>query len=196
MGAAFEHIVGGLQARRCRERHGLGSCQAADLGTHMLFSAKAEYACVAMLELAARLRRPAAGAAGRHRRQARHPQRFLVQILLDLKRAGLVASTAARPAATHLARIAGRHLAVRYPARDRPARAAGPPERPAPADGVCPQRPRRLGSASSRPSRRILEADHPRRPGPAEPGNAVRDLSSQQRSVVRNQTIAGFPDCH
>ncbi|HJZ59063.1 MAG TPA: Rrf2 family transcriptional regulator [Gemmataceae bacterium] len=59
----------------------------------MLFSAKAEYACVAMLELAARHSdpRPArlADIADKHG----IPQRFLVQILLDLKRAGLVAST-------------------------------------------------------------------------------------------------------
>jgi Rrf2 family protein len=59
----------------------------------MLFSAKAEYACVAMLELAARHNdpRPArlADIADKHG----IPPRFLVQILLDLKRAGLVAST-------------------------------------------------------------------------------------------------------
>ncbi len=59
----------------------------------MLFSAKAEYACVAMLELAARHGdpRPArlADVADKHG----IPQRFLVQILLDLKRAGLIAST-------------------------------------------------------------------------------------------------------
>ena len=59
----------------------------------MLFSAKAEYACVAMLELAARYGdpRPArlADVADKHG----IPPRFLVQILLDLKRAGLVAST-------------------------------------------------------------------------------------------------------
>src|SRR5262245_35583305 len=59
----------------------------------MLFSAKAEYACVAMLELASRYGdpRPArlADIADKHG----IPQRFLVQILLDLKRAGLVAST-------------------------------------------------------------------------------------------------------
>jgi Rrf2 family cysteine metabolism transcriptional repressor len=59
----------------------------------MLFSAKAEYACVAMLELASRHGdpRPArlADIAGKHG----IPERFLVQILLDLKRAGLVAST-------------------------------------------------------------------------------------------------------
>lgn len=59
----------------------------------MLFSAKAEYACVAMLELAARNGEPRpvrlADVADKHG----IPQRFLVQILLDLKRAGLIAST-------------------------------------------------------------------------------------------------------
>lgn len=59
----------------------------------MLFSAKAEYACVAMLELAARHADPKPArltdVAGKHG----IPERFLVQILLDLKRAGLVAST-------------------------------------------------------------------------------------------------------
>ena len=59
----------------------------------MLFSAKAEYACVAMLELAARYGDPKpvrlADVADKHG----IPQRFLVQILLDLKRAGLIAST-------------------------------------------------------------------------------------------------------
>jgi Rrf2 family cysteine metabolism transcriptional repressor len=58
----------------------------------MLFSAKAEYACVAMLELAARHgdQKPArlADIADKHG----IPPRFLVQILLDLKRAGLVGS--------------------------------------------------------------------------------------------------------
>jgi Rrf2 family protein len=56
------------------------------------FSAKAEYACIAMLELAARhgashpirLKEIAEG--------HRIPQRFLVQILLQLKGAGLVVS--------------------------------------------------------------------------------------------------------
>lgn len=59
----------------------------------MLFSAKAEYACVAMLELAARHGDPRpvrlADVADKHG----IPQRFLVQILLDLKRAGLIVST-------------------------------------------------------------------------------------------------------
>ena len=56
------------------------------------FSAKAEYACIAMLELAARH-----GASHPVRLKAiaeghRIPQRFLVQILLQLKGAGLVVS--------------------------------------------------------------------------------------------------------
>ena len=59
----------------------------------MLFSAKAEYACVAMLELAARHSDPRpvrlADVADKHGIS----DRFLVQILLDLKRAGLVDST-------------------------------------------------------------------------------------------------------
>ena len=59
----------------------------------MLFSAKSEYACLAMLELASRYGDPRpvrlADLADAHG----IPPRFLVQILLDLKRAGLVAST-------------------------------------------------------------------------------------------------------
>jgi Rrf2 family cysteine metabolism transcriptional repressor len=59
----------------------------------MLFSAKAEYACVAMLELAGRYSesKPVrlADVADKHGIS----DRFLVQILLDLKRAGLVDST-------------------------------------------------------------------------------------------------------
>jgi Rrf2 family protein len=59
----------------------------------MKISAKTEYACVAMLELASRY---GAGEPVRIRKIAeRHdvPPRFLVQILLQLKGAGLVAST-------------------------------------------------------------------------------------------------------
>ena len=58
----------------------------------MIFSAKAEYACVALLELAARYADPRpvrlADVADKHGIS----DRFLVQILLDLKRAGLVDS--------------------------------------------------------------------------------------------------------
>lgn len=59
----------------------------------MRVSAKTEYACIAMLELAGRY---GSGEPVRIREIAqRHdiPQRFLVQILLQLKGAGLVAST-------------------------------------------------------------------------------------------------------
>ncbi len=59
----------------------------------MRFSAKTEYACIAVLELAASR---VTGEPVRIRNiSSRHeiPQRFLVQILLQLKGAGLVAST-------------------------------------------------------------------------------------------------------
>jgi len=59
----------------------------------MKISAKTEYACIAMLELASRY---GSGEPVRIRKIAeRHdvPPRFLVQILLQLKGAGLVAST-------------------------------------------------------------------------------------------------------
>ena len=62
------------------------------VGFEMKVSAKTEYACVAMLELAAQY---GSGEPVRIRRIAeRHdvPQRFLVQILLQLKGVGLVAS--------------------------------------------------------------------------------------------------------
>jgi Rrf2 family protein len=70
----------------------------------MRISAKAEYACVAMLELAARYHAPEplrikaiADAQG-------IPQRFLVQILLQLKTAGLVASVRGASGGYQLAR--------------------------------------------------------------------------------------------
>src|SRR3954468_15077541 len=59
----------------------------------MLFSAKAEYACVAMLELASRHSDPKPARLADIADKHGIPARFLVQILLDLKRAGLVAST-------------------------------------------------------------------------------------------------------
>ncbi|HEY3787995.1 MAG TPA: Rrf2 family transcriptional regulator [Urbifossiella sp.] len=59
----------------------------------MLFSAKAEYACVAMLELAARHNDPKPARLADIADKHGIPPRFLVQILLDLKRSGLVAST-------------------------------------------------------------------------------------------------------
>ncbi len=59
----------------------------------MLVTARAEYACLAMLELAVRYGDPKpirlADVADRHE----IPQRFLVQILLQMKAAGLVLTT-------------------------------------------------------------------------------------------------------
>ena len=59
----------------------------------MLFSAKAEYACVAMLELAARHGDPKPLRLAEIAEKHGIPQPFLVQILLQLKGAGLVMST-------------------------------------------------------------------------------------------------------
>jgi len=69
-----------------------------------LFSAKAEYACIAMLELAVRRSDPnpvrLASIADLHG----IPKRFLVQILLQLKASGLVASTRGASGGYHLSR--------------------------------------------------------------------------------------------
>ena len=59
----------------------------------MLFSAKAEYACVAMLELAARYSDPRPVRLSEVADKHGISDRFLVQILLQLKQAGLVEST-------------------------------------------------------------------------------------------------------
>ncbi len=59
----------------------------------MLFSAKAEYACVAMLELANRFDEPKPVRLAEIAEKHGIPQPFLVQILLHLKGAGLVLST-------------------------------------------------------------------------------------------------------
>ena len=70
----------------------------------MKISAKTEYACIAMLELAAQ---SGSGEPVRVRRIAeRHgvPPRFLVQILLQLKGAGLVASVRGAAGGYHLVR--------------------------------------------------------------------------------------------
>ncbi len=58
-----------------------------------LFSAKAEYACIAMLELAARRSDPNPVRLKSIAEMHGIPKRFLVQILLQLKAAGLVGST-------------------------------------------------------------------------------------------------------
>ena len=70
----------------------------------MRISAKTEYACIAMLELASQF---GSGQPVRIRSIAeRHdvPPRFLVQILLQLKGAGLVASTRGAAGGYHLVR--------------------------------------------------------------------------------------------
>jgi len=70
----------------------------------MKISAKTEYACVAVLELAAQF---GSGEPVRIRRIAERndvPPRFLVQILLQLKGAGLVASVRGAAGGYHLAR--------------------------------------------------------------------------------------------
>ena len=70
----------------------------------MKISAKTEYACVAVLELASKF---GSGVPVRIRKIAeRHdiPPRFLVQILLQLKAAGLVASTRGAAGGYHLVR--------------------------------------------------------------------------------------------
>ena len=70
----------------------------------MKISARTEYACVAMLELAANYGAdepiPIRAIAARHG----VPDRFLVQILLQLKAAGLVASTRGAAGGYHLIR--------------------------------------------------------------------------------------------
>lgn len=70
----------------------------------MKISAKTEYACIAMLELSSRY---GSGEPVRIRKIAeRHdvPARFLVQILLQLKGAGLVVSTRGAAGGYHLVR--------------------------------------------------------------------------------------------
>jgi Rrf2 family protein len=70
----------------------------------MLLSAKAEYACLAMLELATRYGDPRPVRLAAIAEKHGIPQRFLVQILLQLKGAGLVASTRGAAGGYQLAR--------------------------------------------------------------------------------------------
>jgi Rrf2 family protein len=70
----------------------------------MRVSAKAEYACIAMLELAASYAEPQPVRIKTIADNHRIPQRFLVQILLQLKGAGLVASTRGASGGYQLAR--------------------------------------------------------------------------------------------
>src|SRR5580692_881061 len=69
-----------------------------------LFSAKAEYACIAMLELAVRRSEPNPVRLKAIADMHGIPKRFLVQILLQLKAAGLVASTRGASGGYHLGR--------------------------------------------------------------------------------------------
>src|SRR5258708_1305335 len=70
----------------------------------MRVSAKAEYACVAMLELAANHSAPQPVRIKAIADAHGIPSRFLVQILLQLKGAGLVVSTRGAAGGYHLAR--------------------------------------------------------------------------------------------
>ena len=70
----------------------------------MRISAKAEYACVAMLELAANYREPQPVRIKAIAEAQGIPPRFLVQILLQLKGAGLVASSRGAAGGYHLTR--------------------------------------------------------------------------------------------
>jgi Rrf2 family protein len=70
----------------------------------MQFSAKAEYACLAMLELAVRHDDPRPVRLVDITDAHGIPQRFLVQILLQLKGAGLVRSTRGAAGGYHLGR--------------------------------------------------------------------------------------------
>src|SRR5713226_548417 len=70
----------------------------------MRISAKAEYACVAMLELAANYREPQPVRIKAIADAQGIPQRFLVQILLQLKGAGLVTSVRGAAGGYQLAR--------------------------------------------------------------------------------------------
>ncbi len=69
-----------------------------------LFSAKSEYACIAMLELASRYGDPTPVRLKAIAEGHGIPKRFLVQILLQLKGAGLIASTRGAAGGYQLAR--------------------------------------------------------------------------------------------
>src|SRR5262249_41731932 len=70
----------------------------------MKVSAKAQYACIAMLELAANYREPQPLAVKAIAEAHGISPQFLVQILLQLKTAGLVDSTRGAAGGYHLAR--------------------------------------------------------------------------------------------
>jgi Rrf2 family protein len=70
----------------------------------MRLSSKAEYACIAVLELACSYAKPKPVQVGTIAKAHHIPQRFLVQILLQLKTAGLVASLRGKEGGYQLAR--------------------------------------------------------------------------------------------
>jgi Rrf2 family protein len=74
----------------------------------MKLSAKAEYACLAMLELAQRTLEDPPARIREIAGPSRIPERYLVQILLRLKGAGLVQSVRGASGGYHLARPAER----------------------------------------------------------------------------------------
>src|SRR5207248_11285617 len=101
----------------------------------MLFSVKAEYACIAMLELAARHGDPQPVRLRTIADAHGLKPRFLVQILLQLKGAGLVLTTRGASGGYHLARPPERiTLAEVLGVIDRPERAAA--GRAAPPSGL------------------------------------------------------------
>jgi Rrf2 family protein len=94
----------------------------------MRVSAKAEYACIAMYELAVNYREPQPARVKAIADAHGIPARFLVQILLQLKAAGLVTSTRGSAGGYQLARPPDKiSLADVLNAIDR-----APPPRPAP----------------------------------------------------------------
>jgi Rrf2 family protein len=116
----------------------------------MLFSAKAEYACIAMLELAARYDDPNPVRLKTISDAHEIPLRFLVQILLQLKGAGLVIS--ARGAA-------GGYLLARPPEKVTIGQIVGVIDRAEPAERP---RPRRKPAAEPEPKSDTKEKKPPK----------------------------------
>ena len=101
----------------------------------MKISAKAEYACLAVLALAARTGGASVEVSGRFPNRRRIPERYLVQILLQLKGAGLVTAREGLPGGYRLARDAktislARSLRNQGPEVPRPRRFGNPADRP------------------------------------------------------------------
>jgi Rrf2 family transcriptional regulator, cysteine metabolism repressor len=113
-----------------------------------VFSAKAEYACIAMVELALRHGDPQPVRLKAIAEAHNIPQRFLVQILLQLKGAGLVVS--ARGAA-------GGYLLARPPDQITVADVVGVIDRVEPAESDAARKPR-IDSLPSTPPVRAVRA--------------------------------------